>query len=140
VPLDAEGNPLPVEGDRIVTKDGSGVAASFRLEDGIIAARATAKSLLAAVSTIRIASTGDGGTTYLCSAEAAGFYASLKSTICSGRDSVQDRTLDFLGRPCDSLSMALQFTAERAKIGRDYDPPPFDAGVCGPDFSTDCED
>jgi hypothetical protein len=131
VPLDASGRDV---------SDGGGVAASFQLVDGVLSGRSSAASILSALGSIRVHGDGDGGASdlYVCSPLLQGLYAEVKATACNARDVAlgPDASVD---DPCDSLSMAVQFTAEPAAIGSDYDVPVPDSGACGPAFRDGCE-
>ena len=129
VPLDSSGAEI---------KDG-GAPTKFRLVDGILAGRSSAASLLSAIGAFHVR--GDGGTDdiYVCSPILKGIYDDLKATTCNARD-VTISVDAAASSACDSISMALLFTADRATIGAaDYDIPPPDGGACGPGFRDSCE-
>jgi hypothetical protein len=130
VPLDAQGVELA----------GGGTAASFRLVDGVLSGRATAASLLSGLGSFRIRTGIDGGPgdTYVCDDQLKALYSDLKTTACAARDLSFDPNAP-ADHACDSLSIAVQFTARLAAIGSVFDGVGFDGGGCGQGFTDSCE-
>ena len=116
-----------------------GPGVRFSLADGVISGRTSATSVISAVGSFRTQIGLDGGAdTYLCDPKMAVPYQLFKSAGCSARDV----TLDPDASPdhaCDALSLAVQFTAETAVFGSDWDPPVSEAGVCGPGWIDTCK-
>ncbi len=74
-------------------------------------------------------------TRYLCGD--SGGYVAAKDLICSGQDIVNDVKQDNTGAPCDSVSIAIGFTATPAILGKLVTPQPA-LKPCGLQWTDDC--
>lgn len=101
------------------------VGLSWRIPDGIIAARWYEPDIFAALSSYRDSNSGP-----ICT-DTAVAYATAKATICNNLDILKDGA-EAKSLPCDSLSMGLGFKAEPAQLG-DVTQPPAPAKSCPAD-------
>ena len=106
--------------------------ASFRIEDGFLTGRWQVSRLLTA---LEVLADPVDPTRYLCGDSPA--YSAIKDMICSGQDIVSDVKQDNTGAPCDSVSVAIGFTATPAVLGKVVNPPPA-VKPCGPQWTDDC--
>ncbi len=105
---------------------------SFRIENGVLAGRWPTQRLL---TSFEVLPDPVDPTRFLCG-DSPG-YAAVKELICSGQDIVGDLKQDNTNAPCDSISMALGFTATPALLGDVVRPPPR-VKPCGPQWTDDC--
>jgi hypothetical protein len=113
IPVDADGNPLSVDSSGTIIRQDGGAPPSFRIAEGILTGRASAKAILVALGSSRFGS----GKPPRAVCTQPDVYALLKDVICKSLDTSEDSQSDFLGTPCDALSIAIQFEAEPAKVG-----------------------
>ena len=120
VPLDAAGNPrdpsLPPSG----RSDGN-----FRLDDGVLAGRIPASSMLAVAGALRTPGSADSGPDqkYLCQ---SAVFEVVKSELCKQRDIASSKQVDFDPKAtCDAISATTTFVARPAMAGARYRPPDF---------------
>jgi hypothetical protein len=104
--------------------------ASYRL-DGIVVGRYPTGDFLTHLDVLRDPFNDSG----LCGTSR--LYADIKATICARVDIAADRTKDGTSAPCDSLGVALLFTAGPATLGAVFQRPPPARG-CGEAWSDDC--
>jgi hypothetical protein len=113
VPLDANGNPRDPSQPPSSMKDGN-----FRLDDGILAGRMSATTILAATGALRVPGSGDpdaGTQKYFCQSSSFGVLTSL---LCGARDIASSTQVDFQPKAvCDALSATTSFQARPAKVG-----------------------
>jgi hypothetical protein len=130
VPLDANGNDLPVDDHGNIL----GTVANFRLTNALVLGRVQLDDLL---SGIGASPTGTDFSPYVCGLGA--LYDGFKEKLCATGDIMSDRFGDFQGRSCDAVSFGVNFEAYPARIGIDYDrPTPNSDGGCGPDWRDSC--
>lgn len=112
VPVDANGNPRdpnappPAPNDRY-----------YRLEDGRLAGRMAASTVLAASGALRQpgSSAPDAAAKYLCESTA---FPILRSALCGARDIASSSQVDFDEKAtCDALSATSSFRAQPALVG-----------------------
>jgi hypothetical protein len=128
VPVDANGNDIPVDGaGKILSPDGK--AAGFRMANGVLTGRAATSDALAAVGGLVVDRIGLGNEQFLCQ---TAIFPLVKGLLCSAADTVGVPSRDFKGDKCDALSVVLHFEAVAAGLGKTYDSPERDAG-CRPD-------
>ena len=124
VPLDASGNPRdpnappPDPNDRY-----------YALEDGLLAGRLSASTILAASGALRQpgSSAADAGEKYFCQ---SGAFPVLTAALCGARDIASSRQVDFDPKvTCDALSATSSFRAGPAVVGDKF-PGFFPANPC----------
>jgi hypothetical protein len=106
--------------------------AGFRIEDGFLTGRWPVSRLL---TSLEVLADPIDPTRFLCGDSPA--YSAIKDLICSGQDIVSDVKQDNTGAPCDSVSIAIAFSATPAILGKIVDPPPA-VKPCGPQWTDDC--
>lgn len=120
VPLDATGNPRDPNGPPLGKTDGN-----FRLDDGVMAGRLPASSMLAVSGALRAPGTADAGPDqkYLCQ---SGLFDVLKGSLCGTRDIASSKQVDFDPKAtCDAISTTSTFRARPAAPGSRYRPADF---------------
>lgn len=134
VPVDDEGRDLPLDAEGKT----SAPPAAFRIENAVLAGRATAASVLAAAGRSKV---GGGPEDYLCAPKFP-VYQQIKSVICSAVDLPALAERDFKGDPCDALSFTIGFDGAPAGIGtvpaEVVDVAGGDGG-CGPTWVDACD-
>jgi hypothetical protein len=87
----------------------------WSITEGVVAGRVKAIDLLVGMGTIDRDLGGDAGRAFLCEESQFSF---LRTAVCNGVDIASSKALDFdPGATCDSLSMALTYTAFPALPG-----------------------
>jgi hypothetical protein len=113
VPLDANGNPRDPSLPPSSMNDGN-----FRLDDGILAGRMSATTILAATGALRVPGSSDpdaGPQKYFCQSSSFGV---LSGVLCGARDIASSAQVDFDPKAaCDALSATTSFQARPAKVG-----------------------
>jgi hypothetical protein len=102
--------------DGVLTGALSQVGQSWRITDGVIAARWFEPDIFAALSSYR-----DSNGMPLCT-DIGFVYSTAKSAICNGLDILKDQG-GAKSLPCDSLSMGIGFKADPAMLGVVAAPP-----------------
>ncbi|CAN5919550.1 hypothetical protein BH11MYX4_BH11MYX4_66860 [soil metagenome] len=120
VPLDAAGNPRDPSAAPAGRTDGN-----FRLDDGVLAGRVPASSMLAVAGALRAPGSKDAGPDqqYLCQ---SGVFDVLKGSFCGERDIASSKQVDFDPKAiCDAISATTTFQARPAVAGARYRPADF---------------
>lgn len=114
VPLDDSGNPRDPNAPPPSKTD-----ANYRLDNGLIAGRMAATTILAATGALRVPGSSDPdaaqGQKYFCQSSSFGVLTGL---FCGARDIASSQQVDFDPKaPCDALSATSSFQARPAKVG-----------------------
>lgn len=120
VPLDATGNPRDPSAPPSGRNDGN-----FRLDNGVLAGRVPASSMLAVAGALRTPGSADAGPgqQYLCQSPV---FAVLKGELCKERDIASSKQVDFDPKAtCDAISATTTFVARPAMAGARYRPADF---------------
>jgi hypothetical protein len=139
---------------RILPIAGDGGRPRFALDEGVITGRLATGPLLSSLAQIHIPlgpglSDPDAGD-FICAtggATTSAIYDAFKQLVCNGRDVVSNSSADHLRLdgsaliPCDSISIAVNFTAKPASVfdrGVLFRYPPGCAQLDGAPFSDQC--
>lgn len=111
-----------------LTKD----AVGYRIDDGIIAGRVEARSLLTNLAPISDPFIVGG---FLCGDSVT--YKDVKTKVCETTDIVSDLKQDNTGAPCDAMAISAHFTSSTARMGTVFGLPD-PATPCGAAWVDDC--
>jgi hypothetical protein len=126
----ANDNPLIVEfHDAVLTGTLVPTDRGFRIEDGQLAGRWPAHKALLALGAL---ADSNG---FLCGTHP--FAMTLQAQVCANLDIMSERANDNTGDACDSMSIAIGFSAGPAHVGPAADPP-IVPNNCPPDWNPVC--
>jgi hypothetical protein len=125
---------VPLGGDPLIPleigPDGNakGTPTAFRIVDGVLGGRVSVNQMLQTASAASSAPDQDAGVT-LPGCNGADFDL-LKSLVCGAADIQANPNRDFTDAGCDAISIAFQFGAAPAMLGRQHSSTTPDFGTC----------